>query len=420
MESIDSKVDSVELLKDCGKDARREQPEAKRAGSKQPYKKMASIDSKVDSVELLIDCGKDSRREQSEEKKAASKMPYKNKSCRSGSKLQSIDETAETFDVEKSTEDLWCVPHFVGDHKDIRPLLDYSWHGTYKHERLRVQDEIIHKLCSNQSKSSLLPWVVFTAGAMGAGKGFVTRWMDQKGYFPLKEFVVVDPDQVRQMLPEWDKYVAHDPEAAGDKTQKEAGQIAEILGYKALRESHRLIFDGSLRDADWYVKYLQKLREQFPGVRIMILHVMSEQEEVLRRAEERGKQTGRVVPREILLASMDAVPKSVHALAPHCDFCCRILNRAGQDPQLLREPDAPFPIESVNLDWDAIKGLWENPDMDRDGQLSQEELAGLLKQGRVTQQVIQTMDLNGDGCISTEEVKAAELKALDNGTTNWR
>jgi hypothetical protein len=325
-----------------------------------------------------------------------------------------------TFDWNKTTEDLWCVPHFTGDHKDIRPLLDYSWHGTYKKERLQIQDDIIHKLCSEQCQSRLLPWVVFTAGAMGAGKGFVVRWMDQKGYLPLKEFVVVDPDQVRQMLPEWESYVTHDPETAGDKTQKEAGQIAEILGYKALRHRYRVIFDGSLRDANWYIKYFQQPRDHFPGIRIMIIHIMSEKEEVLRRAEERGKQTGRVVPKDTLLASMDAVPKSVHALAPYCDFCYRVMNTSGQDPQVLREPDAPFPIQSVKLDWNTIKGLWENPDTNGDGALSAEELATLLKQGRITEQVIKTLDINGDGQISSEEFEAARTKAFTNGRTDWR
>ena len=47
---------------------------------------------------------------------------------------------------------------------------------------------------------------------------------------------MVDPDKIRSMLPEWKSYVANDSLTAAQKTQKEAGHIAEILGYKALRE----------------------------------------------------------------------------------------------------------------------------------------------------------------------------------------
>jgi len=243
----------------------------------------------------------------------------------------------------------------------------------------------------------------------------VVRWMDKNGYLPLNEFVIVDPDNIRQMLPEWDAYVGYDAETAGDKTQKEAGHIAEILGYKALRNRYRVIFDGSLRDANWYILFMDRIRDNFPGIRIMIIHILSEKEEVLRRAEQRGKETGRVVPKETLLASMEAVPKSVHILAPHCDFCCRVLNKAGQDPQILREPDAPFPPKTVDMNWDTIKHLWDNPDTDGDGELSREEIAELLKRGQITEAVVKSLDVDGDGAISKEEFRAAVMVADRNG-----
>merc|ERR1712176_1388454 len=141
----------------------------------------------------------------------------------------------------------------------------------------------------------------FTAGAMGAGKGHVIRWMERRGIFPLDQFVVVDQDQIRQNLPEWDGFLAHGPEIAGEMTQKEAGCIAEILGYRALCERYNVIVDGSLRDHEWYTKYFQGIREQFPGIRIMILHVVAEEEQVLRLAARRARETGRIVPKETLL-----------------------------------------------------------------------------------------------------------------------
>jgi hypothetical protein len=222
------------------------------------------------------------------------------------------------------------------------------------------------------------------------------------------------------MLPEWEKYVKYDPTSAGAKTQKEAGHIAEILGYKALRHRYRVIFDGSLRDAKWYIKFVQRIREQFPGIRIMILHIVSDKGEVIRRAEQRGKKTGRVVPTETLLASMDAVPKSVHALAPYCDFCCRVMNKEGQEPQLFREPEAPFPPRTVDVDWDTIKGLWENPDKNGDGELCRSEVNELLRRGQVSARVIESIDTDGDGAISKEEFRAAANAAMNSGRTEWK
>ena len=76
--------------------------------------------------------------------------------------------------------------------------------------------------------------------------------MNKQKCLPLEQFILVDPDQIRQMLPEWDGYVERDPMTAAVKTQKEAGHIAEILGYRALRHRRNVIFDGSLRDVEWY------------------------------------------------------------------------------------------------------------------------------------------------------------------------
>lgn len=45
--------------------------------------------------------------------------------------------------------------------------------------------------------------MVFTAGAMGSGKGYTMRWLEAKGYFPLGSFVYIDPDEIRTQLPEW-------------------------------------------------------------------------------------------------------------------------------------------------------------------------------------------------------------------------
>merc|ERR1712187_895109 len=260
-------------------------------------------------------------------------------------------------------------------------------------------------------RRELLPRVVFTAGAMGAGKGYVTSWMDKEGYLPLDRCVMVDPDQIRQTLPEWQTLVQEDAENAGRRTQKEAGCIAEILGYKALRNRFDVIFDGSLRDSDWYVKFFQKLRDEFPGIRIIILHITADRDEVLDRAAKRAEQTGRVVPRSVLLESMEAVPRSVATLSSHADFVCRIHNSGSGEPRLEREPAAPFPPPSVEMNWNLLTKLWEDVDTNGDGEMCVEEVLLAVESGILTTRVVETMDLDGDGAISQREVAVARAKA---------
>jgi len=320
-----------------------------------------------------------------------------------------------TFDYNQPTEDQYAVKHFTGPNRDIRPLLDYTYHKKYNEDRMILQDHMIEKHCVTGAgqKDLLLPWVIFTAGAMGAGKGYVVKWMEQQGCLPLSQFVTVDPDAIRQALPEWDGYVKQDPITAAVKTQKEAGCMAEILGYKALNERWNIIFDGSLRDVAWYKVYFAKLRQSFPGVRLMILHIQANRQEVLDRAEKRGKETGRMVPRALLESSMDAVPKSVQELAPFVDVAIRVINSGGKDPQLLREGGAPHPAAGVAVTPSYINRLWKPIDADGDGQLSAEEVQAGLASGILTQAILETIDTDGDGSISKEELMAARKTAHD-------
>jgi hypothetical protein len=68
--------------------------------------------------------------------------------------------------------------NFYGQFKHIRATLDYTYHCNYTHERQRFQDAIIREyleeaivkdrngeVCTTPTE----PWIVFTAGAMGAG-----------------------------------------------------------------------------------------------------------------------------------------------------------------------------------------------------------------------------------------------------------
>lgn len=331
-------------------------------------------------------------------------------------------DVPQDFDATKPTEDVYGVVHFTGDNADIRPLLDYTWHRKYTDARVELQDRLIQRLSSKCSQccNQMLPWVVFTAGAMGAGKGHVTKWMDRNGYLPLKHFIIIDPDAIRQKLPEWGLYLAANPSTAGDMTQKEAGCIAEIMGYRALRDRHNVVFDGSLRDTNWYTKYFRRLRHEFPGVRIAILHVVAEREEVLRNAVERGRITGREVPVLLIEESMAQVPKSVRALAVEADFVCRVLNRKGLNPQLLREEGAPNPPESVDITWDLIGKLWTNIDADGDGALSQDEVEVAIAQGLLSRAVLRSIDRNNDGTISKADFEAAREKARQSATRRFR
>lgn len=119
---------------------------------------------------------------------------------------------------------------------------------------------------------------------MGAGKSYTMNVLVRKGRFPLTAFVIVDPDEIRRLLPEFHMYIESNPEMAGEMTRKEAGFIAEILTLAALQAGKNVLQDGSLRDCEWYQLYFQRLRQEFPSLRQAILHVTAPKEAVFQRA----------------------------------------------------------------------------------------------------------------------------------------
>ena len=139
---------------------------------------------------------------------------------------------------------------FFGKYSHIRETLDYNYHANYTFERQMLQDAIISDMLDSAfildadgqiGTTPQKPWIVFTAGAMGAGKSHVMNSLVTNGRFPLKAFVIVDPDEIRRLLPEYHMYINENAELAGELTRKEAGFIAEILTLAALRSGKNVL-----------------------------------------------------------------------------------------------------------------------------------------------------------------------------------
>eukprot|EP00547_Thalassionema_nitzschioides_P002208 CAMPEP_0194216154 /NCGR_PEP_ID=MMETSP0156-20130528/18425_1 /TAXON_ID=33649 /ORGANISM="Thalassionema nitzschioides, Strain L26-B" /LENGTH=361 /DNA_ID=CAMNT_0038944853 /DNA_START=54 /DNA_END=1140 /DNA_ORIENTATION=- len=230
---------------------------------------------------------------------------------------------------------------FHGKYTAIRKTLDYNYHSNYTRSRQLVQDIIIDDILRRPfirdpktgytcATTSLKPWVVFTAGPMGAGKSWTIRHLASRGDFPLEAFVKIDQDDIRRHLPEFETYIRLNPKTAGDLTRKEAGLLAEILTLVAIEKGYNVLQDGSLRNAEWYQNYFQELRKKYPdGLKLGILHVTATPEVVYERAARRAKKTGRVVPAETLELSIQQVPRSVSVLRPLADFYAHIDNAPG-------------------------------------------------------------------------------------------
>jgi hypothetical protein len=248
-----------------------------------------------------------------------------------------------------------------------RRKIDQDYHGLYTLERQRLQDSIVYDVIM-EGVAREEPWIVFSAGAMGAGKSHVVKWMSNKGYFPLPDIVKVDADSMRTYLPEWKGYIDADKWSAGALTHREAGMCVEIATDAAMHHHKNIWVDGSFRDAAWFEGVFRRIKQEFPHYRIAILSVTAGIEVIKERVMSRGRRTGRYVPETEISDSFDRVPKSVELLRSMADFVAYIDNGGDidsrhNDPQLLscynrEDGAATFTDPACNNNWRVCSERW--------------------------------------------------------------
>jgi len=218
-----------------------------------------------------------------------------------------------------------------------RATLDASYHGVYTLARQEVQDELICATLANGASQDY-PWIVFTAGAMGAGKSRTMDFLSTNEIFPLSQVTTIDPDIFKTALPEWDEYVKRDALSAGSHTRKESGMLCEIAQTEALAANQHIWVDGSLRDGGWYRQVFEGIAKQHPQYSIAIFHIVASDAEIFERARKRGEATGRFVPEAEIWDSITRVPAAVEQLASLCRFVATIDN-STDEPRLVRYRD---------------------------------------------------------------------------------
>lgn len=237
------------------------------------------------------------------------------------------------YDLNKET----CWNHsasadegFHGSFAAIRATRDHDYHGHYSRQRQLWQDSVLQTVVQRTPQQAL-PRIVFTCGAMGVGKGYALGWMSSEGIFPLENIVHIDPDHFKRVMPEWRAYIEHgkkldNPDIPGNQCHRESCYLQELAFEESLRRSQNIWVDGSLRNAEWFVKVFDDIRERFPAYRIAIFEVTAPEHVIRKRVAERARLTGRSIPEKLLKDSIEAVERSVLTLMPRADFLASIDN----------------------------------------------------------------------------------------------
>ncbi|MFS0783456.1 zeta toxin family protein [Bacillus sp. 1P06AnD] len=144
---------------------------------------------------------------------------------------------------------------------------------------------------------------ILLGGGSGSGKSKVV--VDVIG---TDGFVVIDADEIKKVLPEYQKAVQANIPHASDIVHKESSEIAKRLFNEMVNRKECLIYDGTMKNREKYRKLIKLLSEN--GYIIQMIIVDADFKIALERADNRYEKEGRFVSEKIIMESNKAVAKS--------------------------------------------------------------------------------------------------------------
>lgn len=198
------------------------------------------------------------------------------------------------------------MEHYTGDPRDG---------GQPTPERAALHDRILHDAVDRVQSTPVgeKPIAIMTMGAPASGKSAGLRSIDTS------KFVVVDPDGIKERLPEYRK--ALDPKATYTKAaamvHEESSHVAKQITAAAVRQNKNVIIDGTGVGKGSMLAKMEMLKAA--GYHVHLTMSDLPYSEGSKRAEGRAAETGRMVPAQVLKEGYRVVPKNFLTLSKKAD-----------------------------------------------------------------------------------------------------
>ncbi|MBD2867997.1 zeta toxin family protein [Paenibacillus arenilitoris] len=178
--------------------------------------------------------------------------------------------------------------------------------GRYRDERQMLHRNIAERILRG-TESQDSPEVIFMGGGTAVGKSTV-RKLYIKSYANNGGIAVIDCDDIKELIPEFAELKKVNVNTAASLVHEESGDIAMLALQLALNERMHIVFDATMKDADWYEELIGNVKEKgYATIAVVVhapLHIALEREAL------RAEKTERVVPREEIVRSHRMVRES--------------------------------------------------------------------------------------------------------------
>lgn len=200
----------------------------------------------------------------------------------------------------------------------------FSRQGRYTQERAVFQDNLIAGYLKPGSTNEGVSY--FMGGAPATGKSSIL----ETGVVKLpKGILVVDPDRIKALLPEYREMVDRGNTLAAHKVHEESSTLSKQIVRNAAAQKLDIVADG-VGDGS-YESVVKKVEQQkAAGKKVIAEYVTIDTETSVERATARAKASGREVPEDYIRAMHKEISKLVPRLAENGVFDeLRLYNNEG-------------------------------------------------------------------------------------------
>lgn len=218
---------------------------------------------------------------------------------------------------------------------DDHPLLQPR-HTDNSPERTALRDSIVQKsLAEAIPVEGRKPVAYVMAGGGASGKGTLLARLKKSGDIPEHGAVEIDPDAIKEQLPEYKKIIAKRDSRAAATVHEESSAVAKQILNAAIEKRADIVLDRTMSDAVKAPAEIQALKDK--GYEVKLHGVTVAPESAISRAVTRAQKRFRYVPLPALLKAHKGFAQIFERLAGMADEAALYDNEipAGTAPRTL-------------------------------------------------------------------------------------
>jgi predicted ABC-type ATPase len=170
------------------------------------------------------------------------------------------------------------------------------------------------------------PQLVFMAGGFGSGKSSIIARLSEMNVFPLSQFLLIDPDRIRELLPEYKELVAKvGIEETISLMKSHTQQLEEKIRIRAMQHEISVIFDTALWSAEAQT-YVKDVLSEGLNYRSTLVYINTHPATATKRVQQREIEAGRGASERLVKISNETAADSFRCLKSLFDTSIEINN----------------------------------------------------------------------------------------------